>query len=391
MRTQAKTQMPRLFFPLGKIFCLGILVLSSQAFPPMDQAQQEVRLHYQTDWKIEPSLKYDAICLVNTLTGDPFYRKHYQREYEEFAQKLSEPVKRALANLHLAIKQKNRLIVSAFLSLYLSATDEDTLEGLLKVLDNSEEMRKNLKATPYYSDECWRLYESLRDDLKTVFVFLRDTQFESYWRKYIVPKAEERIKKIRKELPKYNVTAEVEAFLGTKLPSHEITVYLLFFTKPHGLKVTGTRFLTYIDWPFAVVLRNAVHEMMHPPFDWTGDGELRRTLSLLREDGFLMDKIQNHNPAFGYNTFEGYIEEDCVQALDQVISEKMGVSIDPYRRWKESDDGMHVFAVALYSVINEEKYNEKGETFRDFLLRMILSEKLSPGKIKSIYDDFYSH
>jgi hypothetical protein len=357
----------------------------------MDQAQQEVRLHYQTDWKIEPSLKYDAICLVNTLTGDPFYRKHYQREYEEFAQKLSEPVKRALANLHLAIKQKNRLIVSAFLSLYLSATDEDTLEGLLKVLDNSEEMRKNLKATPYYSDECWRLYESLRDDLKTVFVFLRDTQFESYWRKYIVPKAEERIKKIRKELPKYNVTAEVEAFLGTKLPSHEITVYLLFFTKPHGLKVTGTRFLTYIDWPFAVVLRNAVHEMMHPPFDWTGDGELRRTLSLLREDGFLMDKIQNHNPAFGYNTFEGYIEEDCVQALDQVISEKMGVSIDPYRRWKESDDGMHVFAVALYSVINEEKYNEKGETFRDFLLRMILSEKLSPGKIKSIYDDFYSH
>ncbi len=391
MRINTKIKILRGILRPSKVFCLGILILIIQAFPPMDLAQQEVRLHYQTDWKIEPSLKYDAICFLNTLTGDPFYLKHYQREYEKFAQKLSEPVKQALEDLRLTIREKNRLIVSAFLSLYLSATDEDTLEGLLKVLDNSEEMQKSLKTTPYYSDEGWRLYESVRNDLKTVFVFLKDTQFESYWRKYILPEAEERIKKIRRELPKYNVTAEVEALLGTKLPSHEITVYLLFFTKPHGLKVTGTRFLTYIDWPFAVVLRNAVHEMMHPPFDWTGDGELRRTLSLLREDRFLMDKIQNHNPAFGYNTFEGFIEEDCVQALDQVINEKMGISIDPHRRWKESDDGMHVFAVALYSVIKEEKYNERGEMFRDFLVRMILSEKLSPGKIKSIYDGFYSH
>jgi len=376
--------------PPVKVFLVGVLVLSIQAAPHVCLSQQEVRVHYITDWKIEASLKYDAICLINTLTGDPFYLKHYQREYDEFAKKLSDPVKEALAHLEQTIKENNRLILSAFLSLYFSATDEDTLDGLLKALENSEDMQTNLKETPYYSDEGWHLYESVREDLKTVFKFLKDIQFESYWRKYVVPKAVERIKKIHKELPKYNVVAEVEAHLGVKLSSHRITVYLLYFTKPHGLKVTGTRFLTHVDWPFAIVLRNAVHEMMHPPFEFASDGELRKTLSPLESDEFLMDRIRNHDPAYGYNSFEGFVEEDCVQALEQVINERMGIEIDPHRRWQESDGGMHVFAVALYSVMKEENFNEKRETFRNFLVRMLRSKKLAPGKIKSLYADFYS-
>ncbi|MGD8537640.1 MAG: hypothetical protein PVI66_02855 [Candidatus Aminicenantes bacterium] len=375
--------------PFIKICLAGVLILCILAAPQIGLSQQEVRMHYQTDWRIAPSLKYDAICLINTLTGDPFYLKYYQREYEEFAQELADPVREALAHLKQVIKENHHLIVSAFLSLYFSASDEDTLDGLLAALENSEPMKKNLKETPYYSDEGWELFASVREKLKTVFVFLKDIEFESYWRKYVVPKAVERIKKIRKELPKYNVVAEVESHLGVDLPSHTITVYLLYFTKPHGLKVTGTRFLTHVDWPFATVLRNAVHEMMHPPFDLVNDRELRKTLASFKDDEFLMDRIRNHDPAYGYNTFEGFIEEDCVQALEQVINEKMGVAIDAHRRWKESDGGMHVFAVALYSMMKEEHFNEKGETFRDFLVRIIRSQKLAPGKIKSLYDRFY--
>jgi len=40
-------------------------------------------------------------------------------------------------------------------------------------------------------------------------------------------------------------------------------------------------------------------------------------------------------------------------------------------------------------VMREENYNQKGELFRDFLVRMIRTGKLSPGKIKPIYDAFY--
>jgi hypothetical protein len=31
-----------------------------------------------------PSLKYDALCLLKTLSGDPFYLPCYQREYDHF-------------------------------------------------------------------------------------------------------------------------------------------------------------------------------------------------------------------------------------------------------------------------------------------------------------------
>jgi len=50
---------------------------------------------------------------------------------------------------------------------------------------------------------------------------------------------------------------------------------------------------------------------------------------------------------------------------------------------------MHVFAVALYSVMKRENYNEHGEVFRDFLIRIVEEEKLVPGRVEEIYDDFY--
>ncbi len=97
-------------------------------------------------------------------------------------------------------------------------------------------------------------------------------------------------------------------------------------------------------------MRNAIHEMMHPPFDLSRDRELKEALDGLRADAFLMDKVLNHNPSFGYNSFEGFIEEDSVQALEQVISEKFKVEVEARKRWKTNDDGMHVFAIALYSL-----------------------------------------
>jgi hypothetical protein len=36
---------------------------------------------------------------------------------------------------------------------------------------------------------------------------------------------------------------------------------------------------------------------MHPPYNLTRDRELKETLGSLRADAFLMDKVNNHNPA----------------------------------------------------------------------------------------------
>ncbi len=372
--------------------CLVPLILTghSEIDAYKESNQEEIRIHYLTDWQIEPSFKYDALCFLNTLTADSFYLKYYQSEFEEFEKRFKKPVKKALSNLKRKIKDEKKNIISVFFCLYFSAVDDKTIDDMLLTIQNSEPMHKNLKKTPYYTDGGWRLYESVRNDLKTALIFLKEIQFESYWKKYILPKVNETIRQTRRELPKYNITGEVEAHLGFKLPSHKITAYILYFSRPHGIKITGTRYLTNVAWPLKVVLRNAIHEMMHSPYDLASDIELKKVIYLLRKDEFLMDKVLNHNPSYGYNSFETFIEEDCVQALEQIINEKLNIEAEARTRWKETDEGMHVFAAALYSVMKKKNFNQKGEKFRDFLIRMIRSGELAPGRIKIIYDNFYA-
>ena len=182
-----------------------------------------------------------------------------------------------------------------------------------------------------------------------------------------------------------NIVPAIERSLGKPLASNRITVYVLYFSQPHGIKITGTRFLTDVAWPVRIVARNAVHEMLHPPFDLATDAELRGALDRLRQDSFLMDKVQNHNPSFGYNAFEGFVEEDCVQALEQVINEQVGIAADPGRRWSQSDDGMHVLAAALYQLMRERDYARGAHSLREFLLDSIRSGDLGPGRIQGLH------
>jgi hypothetical protein len=251
-------------------------------------------------------------------------------------------------------------------------------------------MKNNLKRTVYFSKEGWRLYESVRGDLRTILLSLKEMGFADYWKQSVLPKVEQRILMVQGKLVDYNVVVEVETRLGFALPSNTITIFMLYFSQPHGIRVTGARFIADISYPFPVVLQNAIHEMMHPPYDLDHDRELRDALNSLKADSFLMDKIRNHNPSFGYNSFDAFIEEDCVRALDQFISERLNVGREARGRWKEEDDGIHVFAVALYSTMKRENYEQSRETFRAFLIRMIKTGKLSKGKIKSVYEAFYS-
>ena len=235
------------------------------------------------------------------------------------------------------------------------------------------------------------MFESTVPELKIIFGFLQAIDFENYWKKEILHIVEKTISEIKPDLPKYDVIKENEIYLGFNLPSNDITVYMLYYSQPHGIKITGTRFLTDVAWPFKIVIRTAAHEMMHPPYDYKDNEKLRNAIESMRKDEFLMDKVKNHNPSFGYNTLEGLFEEDCVQALDQLINEKFGIARDGRQRWQENDDGIHVFAVALYQVMKEENYNSKKEIFSDFLIRMIENGKLGAGTIKAWHDKFYSN
>lgn len=344
---------------------------------------------HSTQWRIEPSFKYDALCFLNTLTGDPFYLWHYSRAYAEFAPKLTPEAKAAIAHLKKVIKDEGGGIISANLCLFFSAGDAETLDDLLATVEHPEKIREQFAKTVYWSEAGWQRFEYLRADIRVILKWYKQIDFEGYWRDKVRPVAEKKAKKMLAQVRKYDVVPLIEQHLGKPLESHTITVYMLNYSQPHGIKITGTRFLTDVAWPFEIVVRNAVHEMMHPPYKLEGDKELAAVLETLRADKYLMDKVENHNPSFGYNSLEGFVDEDCVQALDQLINERIGVADKAKSRWKKSDDGMHVLAVALYQMMKEEKYPATDKSFRDFLVRMNKEGKFKAGSIEQYHKKLY--
>jgi hypothetical protein len=346
-------------------------------------------IHSTTDWDVRPSFKYDAICVLNVLSGDPYYLKYYQSDYDRLSKQLRPEEAAAFAKLKRRIKDDHGGIISAQLALYFSAVDAESLDDLIKVVEDSSTMERNLKATPYYSDDGWQTYEASRPDLRAAFLALKRIQFQADWEKGSRTKVEQAIKSVSADLPKYNVIPAVESVLGTPRPTNRITVYLLYYSQPHGIKITGTQFLTHYSYPFRIVLRNAIHEMMHPPYDLAHDPELRKDIDSLRSDRFLMDKVEHHDASFGYNTLDGLVEEDCVQALEEVLAERFGVSLDPREYWREQDGGIHVFAVAIYSLMKDRQFDSSHDPFSVFLKRMFREGELSEGHAEKLNKAFF--
>ncbi len=345
--------------------------------------------HTTTRWDLHPSLKFDAICALNMLSGDPYYLEYYQADYYRLSKQFRPAELAAFANLKRRIKDQNGGIISASLALYFSASEAESLDDLIRTVQDSSAMRRNLQATSYYSEDGWKLYEANRPDLEAAFRALKRIHFDEDWEKNVRPKIEGSRAAIAAKLPDYNVIPAVEAVLGSPRPTNKITVYLLYYSQPHGIKITGTRFLTHYSYPFRIVLRNAIHEMMHPPYDLAHDAELRSGLESLKSDAFLMNKVEHHDTSFGYNTLAGLEEEDCVQALEQIIAEKYGMGGDPRRYWREQDGGIHVLAVALYSLMKEQKFDGSQESFPAFLKRQIRTGTLAHGQIEKLNQEFF--
>lgn len=373
-----------------RIFLAVLAVFAGLATPLLAQ-EPHAAFHATTGWDLQPSFMFDTLCALNFLSGDPYYLKFYQADYDRLFPRLRPEERAAFVSLKHRIKDQHGGIISAQFALYFSVTNAESLDDMIHVVKDSSAMQRSLKATTYYSDDGWKVYDESRTDLQAALKALRRIDFEADWEKNVRPRVEKARAAIAQDLPKYNVIPKVESVLGSPSPSNRITVYLLYYSEPHGIKITGTRFLTHYSYPFRIVLRNAIHEMMHPPYDLARDADLRASLQSLHADAFLMDKVEHHNPSFGYNTLEGLEEEDCVQALEQILAETFGMGGDPRRYWKQQDDGIHVLAVALYSLMKQQRFADAHEAFPVFLNRMIHSGALSNGRIEELNRAFFAN
>ena len=178
------------------------------------------------------------------------------------------------------------------------------------------------KAHCTYTEEDRANFMLCKDDLKTVMNFLITSDFAGYWEKNILPKVTKKIDEIVNEgIANYDIVPEIEKYLGHLLGDDQIILYLIYFAKPHGMKIAGTQYITDISNDFETILANAIHEMMHPPFS-AENPRFTAARAKLVDDAFFQKNFANRNASFGYPTYEGFLEENCADALEVVIREK---------------------------------------------------------------------
>ncbi|MGD0443424.1 MAG: hypothetical protein ABSA39_05760 [Edaphobacter sp.] len=337
---------------------------------------------------MKPSLKYDALCLLNALSGDPYYLHYYQDEYDHFHPLFTPKEQAAFVELKRIFKDEGGGIISATLTLYYSNVPDETLPEMIRTARDSAAMRAALKQTPYWSESGWAEYDKARPALETALRALDRVGFAAYWAQTAKPRVEKRIAELAPDLPRYNIIPVIENLLGFALPSQTITVYLLNYSEPHGIRITGLRLLTHVSYPFFIVLHNAIHEPMHPPYNYD-DPAVQRAIDELGVDPLVVDKVQNHDPSFGYNSPRGYIEEDSVQALEEIVSERFGVGRNPCQYWKQQDGGMHVLAAAMYMGYKEQLAKHP-EPYSRWLTEAVTNGQLRGIHLKNMVDSFFS-
>jgi len=344
--------------------------------------------HSATDWQLKPSLKYDALCLLNSLGGDPYYLRYYRKEYEHFHRLFTPAEQNAFIRLKRILKDEGHGIISAKLALYFSTVGDETLPEMIRTAHESSAMKLALEKTEYWDEGEWRNYEAARPALEDALKALDRVGFAAYWEANAKPRIEKRIAELTRDLPRYDIVGLIEADLGFRLPSHAITVYLLAYSEPHGIRITGLRFLTHESYPFEIVLHNAVHESMHPPYHLSDPG-VQDAIHRLEQDSLVVDKVRHHDPSFGYNTAAGYIEEDSVQALEQLICEKLGVGRNPCKYWREQDGGMHVLAAALYDGYKQAQ-SKQPRPYSRWLVEAVGSGELLGRRLQSKVERFFA-
>jgi hypothetical protein len=163
----------------------------------------------------------------------------------------------------------------------------------------------------------------------------------------------------------------------------DIAVEVLYFVKPHGISLTQQNYLTGASYPIPITIRTALHESLHPPFNKL-DPKFWEAMAPLRQDKVLMERIEHHNKSYGYNSFEGFVEEDCVKALEHTMAERLGVESDFAEMIRKNDDGMHVLSPVVFRLLHETKFFDGKESFQTWLVRMVKTGRIAPGKIPPI-------
>jgi len=365
----------RQFLNLATMLAIGSMSRGRAAFAVTDPML--------TKWDVYLSEGMDAVAFLGALAGQPMYLAEYTEEAAAFGPRLPKPISADLAKLPgEAEKSEFGLLWPNLLNL-LSGADLTSIDDVIRATASPEAaVLPSFRASSYWDEPSWRWFLTVADRLQAVFTAMRDGAFAAFRTDLL--KQHDFVKKtdqMRAAIARYDVIRAVTKLTGRQYQP-TIQIVSLYFVKPHGVKIQGQRFLTSPDYDPTAQVRIAAHELLHPPVPMEGP-VAKAALAILAKDAVMNRIVTQHNRDFGYNSLDGYFNEDLCQAVDQLVIEGFGVAHNPADRWRAADDGMHVLAAAFYGMLREDQWQLTGGSLEQWLSSAIKRGRLTPANLHS--------
>lgn len=358
------------------------ILASSTAFSRAAVAQSNVP--NKTRWQVRASEGFDALAFFGPLSGAELYTNYYGADAAAFAPRLPEAVRNDIVKLSSDANEDGFGLLGPNLCLLFSARGSDatldTLSGALRA--RNERLLPSYKASQYWNEKDWNWFDTAAPRLEAIFAAMRDAGFAAFRAERAGSDLSTRVADVQRSLNSFDVVTWQEKLTGRAFDP-TIQIVLLQFSKPHGVKVQGQTFLQASDYDVATTVRIAAHEMLHPPVPMDGAAALA-ALKVLERDALMMRIVREHDPRWGYTTLEGVLNEDLTEALDQLISEALGVARNPADRWRKADDGMHVLAAGLYGLLRQDEWVETGGSIEAWLAEVTRSGRLAPATLHPV-------
>jgi hypothetical protein len=338
----------------------------------------------KTRWQVRASEGFDALAFLGPLSGAELYTRYYGADATAFASRLPEAIRKDIVKLSNDATTDGYGLLGPNLSVLFSTHGNDaTLDTLLAALKaRNERLLPSYKASQYWNEKDWSWFDKAAPRLEAIFTAMRDAGFAAFRAERAGPDLATRVADVQRSLNSFDVILWQEKLTGRTFDS-TIEIVLLQFSKPHGIKVQGQTFLQASDYDVATTVRIAAHEMLHPPVPMDGPAALA-ALKVLEQDALIMRIVREHDPRWGYTTLEGVLNEDMCQALDQLISEALGVARNPADRWRKADDGMHVLAAGLYGLLRQDRWVETGGSIEAWLADATRRGRLAPASLHPV-------
>jgi hypothetical protein len=366
-------------FKMKSVYLAGsaaVLAMVAASIPVVEARQDQT-----TEWVVTAAAGMDALLMIGAASGDVLQADMFEETITLMRGRMSAESVAAMDRLDQALRVEGERLTGPFLAFLFSAGNVITLDDVLaSAMDPDTHLKPGLQASGNWDDDRYAEALELMPDVILALEGLRGIGFEDWYASTIMPNVQAGVERNLAAVSSYDIIPEQARLLGRELDPR-IEILIVRFNQPYGIRIIGQRFISYYGWDAQIQLRVAAHEIFHPPFDLQ-DETLREKAASWETDPWFRSIVENHNPGFGYNSLAGVINEDSTQALDQIVSERLGIARDPAIRWNTADDGMHMLAAALYHAMKEDAFDQTGGTYSDWFASALDRGMLTPDEVR---------